>query len=447
MYVIVIGLGQVGRHVIRTLEQEHHDIVAIDMDPKAVAYVEEHHDVATITGYGADWAVLRSARCSEADLVVSATDNDEINLLSAIAAREHGAKRTIARVQRRVWGQGDAGVYYGLLGIDAVINPQVLIAQEIAKITRSHGAIEVLDLANDRVELAQVAIEDWSRMTHKPIAELKIPRGVLVAAVVRAGEVRVPGGADVLLPGDRVYLIGRREEMEAAEDLFTSKRAARRVCIIGGGVVGEALTRSLLRDGAHVLVIESDRERAEYIAAEMAGATVVHGDGTDLDLLQEEEVQRFDLVAALTHDDEVNLMASLIAKRAGALRTLCLVRRPDYTDIYRQLGIDIVLSPRVVASDHILRYVRTSDLQSLTLLEDGQAEVIEFVAQPGSRVVGVPVRRMNMPPGSLLCAILHKDEVIIPRGDDFIRVGDTVVVLTLADTRAAVARLFRAKSV
>lgn len=446
MKVVVIGLGQVGRHILRTLEADKHDVIAVDSDPASVAWVEEHHDVMTYCGYGAAQQTLESAQCASADLVVAVTDTDEVNLIAALAAREMGAKRTIARVQSRIWGQGDSGVYPGMLGVDVVINPQVLLAHEIAKIARSHGALEVINLANERIELVQVGLQDQSRMLHKPLSTLSLPPSTLVAAIVRDREFIVPGGSDVLLPGDRIYLIGLPETIEAAEDLFTRSRRARRVAIIGGGVIGETLSRQLLRDSAEVLVFERKGDRARELSESLEGLTVVHGDGTDLQLLQEQDVQSFDLFVAVTHEDEVNLMACLIAKRAGAKRTLCLVQRPDYMDIYRHLGIDIVLSPRLVASDHILRYVRTEELTSLTLLEDGRAEVFELLAPPGCRAVGTPVKRLPIPRGALLAAILHRDKVIIPRGDDMIRGGDTVIVLTTQEARDGIARLFKQRT-
>jgi trk system potassium uptake protein TrkA len=194
-----------------------------------------------------------------------------------------------------------------------------------------------------------------------------------------------------------------------------------------------------------VVIIERDKERAQELATDLDRVTVVHGDGTSLELLTEENVGSFDLFAAVSQEDEVNLMAGLLAKRLGAGRVVTLVHRPDYLDIYRQLGIDVVLSPRIVASDHILRFCRQKELQSLTLLEDGKAEILEILTQPQARLVGLPVRRMGVPRGALLCAIIRGDQVIIPRGDDEVRAGDVVVVLCTPDARPAVTRLFKAR--
>jgi trk system potassium uptake protein TrkA len=453
MYVVIIGMGQVGRHVVRTLESDKHDIVVLDEDIEAIREVEEHHDVMTLQGYGASPELLKQARVDSADLVVACTNHDEVNLIAAVAARNMGAKKTIARVQGNQWaGTGDDegdgnGVHYGLLGVDVVFNPRVLLAREIAKITQSHGALEVIDVASSRIEVVQMELGASSRMLQRTLKNLDLPKGVLIGAIVRNGELRVPGGGDVLRPRDRVYLVGTPKTMLQAEDLFTNRREARRVCIVGGGVVGETLARMLRRTDTEVLLIERDRGRAEALAAALPHVTVVHGDGTDLSLLEEEGVGGYDLLAAVSREDEVNLMAGLLAKRQGVGRVATLVHRPDYLDIYRQLGIDVALSPRMVASEHILRFCRQKELQSLTLLEEGKAEILEILARPDARVVGVPVRQMGVPRGALLCALIRRDNVIIPSGNDSIEAGDTVVVLTTPEARVAVARLFRTRSI
>ena len=443
MYIVVIGLGEVGRHLIRVLETDGHDIVAIDQMADAVRYVEEHHDVMTLVGYGASEEILEQANVSRSDLVVAVTDHDEVNLIAALASRQAGARRTIARTQSYEWARSKQGVRYNLLGVDVVINPSVLIATELVKIARSHGAVEVIDLAQDRIELVQVEVTERTRFIHRPISSIPLPRDTLISAVVRKGELFVPGGADVIVPDDRIYLLGRPADVPDAEDLFTTSREARRACLVGGGLTGEMIARQLGDEGTEVLIVESQRERAEQLSAALENVTVLHGDGTDTRLLEEEEVGTYDLFAAVTSDDELNLMAALLAQRLGTARTAAIVQRPDYQPIYRQLGIDIVVSPRSVASDHILRFCRRAELKSLTVLQGGQAEVLELLAQPGSRVVGTPLRELNLPRGAIVGAILHEDQVIVPRGDDAVRAGDAVVVLATTSARATVERLFR----
>lgn len=444
MHIVVIGLGEVGRHLLRVFDKEGHDVVAVDSKPAAVRYAEEHYDVASLVGYGASQEKLEEAGVAKSDLVIAVTNDDEVNLIAALAAKQLGAKYVVARAQGNEWAQWTEGIRYGLLGVDVVINPRVLVAQELARIARSYGASDVIDLAQDRVELVQIELEE-SRLLNKPLSGLDIPAGTLVAAVVRDEELFVPGGADVLLKGDRVYLIGKPEGVLAAERLFSREREARRICIVGGGVIGIALARELRQHHATVLIIERDLEQAEKITAEYQGVQVVHGDGTDGALLEEEEVGTYDLFAAVTQQDEVNLMASLLAKRAGCKRTAAIVHRADYASIYRQLGLDIVLSPRTVASDHVLRFSRGGTIHSLTVLEDGQAEVVELTASPNCRAVGKPIHRINLPRGSLLAAIVHGEEVVIPGGNDVVQPGDRVVLMTTRGARSTVERLFRSR--
>ena len=447
MQIVVIGLGEVGRHLLSVLDREGHDVVAVDADPEATRYAEEHFDVATLVGYGASQETLETAGVGKADVVVAVTDHDEVNLIAALAAQKLGAKQVIARAKGNEFARWTEGVRYGLLGVDVVINPRVLVAQELAKIARSHGASEVIDLAQGRIELVQVKLSEETRHTGKPLARLPLPRASLIAAVVRDGELFVPGGADVLLPGDRLYVIGTPAAVLEVEDMFSSRREARRVVIVGGGVVGEALARAIIGDGGDVLIIERNHDRAVELSSTLDGVTIVHGDGTDLQLLKEEEVATYDLFAAVTAHDEVNLMASLLAKRIEVPRTASVVQRGDYMDIYRELGIDIALSPRIVASDHILRYSRTEEIHNLTVLEGGQAEVVELTARADCRAVGMPLKHMNLPRGALLAGIVHGEEVVVPRGDDVVRGGDSVILLTTAEARPIMERLFRPKAV
>ena len=443
MYVVVVGMGEVGAFLVGVLDREGHDVVAIDSSSERLADIEDEHDVATLVGHGGSPEVLKNARVEKADLLVTCTDDDEINLVGALFGKRLGAKRTVARIQGTEYTGEDRGVHQDMLGIDVVVNPRILIAQEIAKIARSHGALDVLGLVDNQVELVQMRLPEKSKMLHKSLSNLNLPRETLIVAVVREEELFVPGGSDVLLAGDRIYVIGRSGRMEAVEDLFTSGKEATRIFLVGGGVVGTTIAHCMEDAGIEVVILEKDRERAEHLGENLAKAEILHGDGTDITLLDNEQVGSYDLFCSVTTDDEVNLMSGLLAKREGASRVVSLVQRPDYTEIYRQLGIDVVLSPREVACEQILRYVRETELQSITILEQGQAEVLELIAQEGSRVVGTPIHRLNMPRGALLATIVNQGEITIPTGGDQVQAGDTVVVLTTSAARPSVERLFQ----
>ena len=443
MYIVVVGMGEVGRHVLEVLARESHEVVAIDQDMSQLTRIQELHDVAVVAGFGAGPRVLKEARVDKADLVVAVTNNDEVNLVAALGSKRLGAKRTIARLQGRDYEEGENGVHHDMLGIDVVVNPRVLVAQELANVARSHGALDVLSLAGNRIETVHMELPAQSKVVHKPLQELRLPEQTLVAAVVRDRQLFVPGGSDVLLPGDRVYVVGRSGHMDAVEERFCGGRPNKRVVLVGGGVVGEAVAKGLTGSGLDITILELNRATAERLAEQFPHVTVLHGDGTQLGLLEEERIGEADLFCALAHEDEVNLMSGLLAKRLGARRVAALVHRPDYRGIYEQLGIDVVISPRQVCSDHILKYVRQAGLQSLTVLEGGQAEVLEFVAEADSRLVDVPLKRLNVPRGAILGAIVRAGEARVPRGDDVVLAGDTVVVLSTAEARPRVERLFK----
>lgn len=441
MHVVIIGLGEVGTYLVKEFEKDGHDIVAIDQNP-AVVHRFEEQDVAAEVGYGASEKVLEKAGVSRADLVVAVTDHDEVNVVAALIAKDAGAKRVVARTQGD-FAESPDGVRYGFLGIDLTINPSILVAQELVKLARSHGAVEVIDLSQGRIDLVQVEVTERSKFVHRPIASVPI-KDVLVAAVVRKNELFVPGGTDNLLPGDRLYLVGKPADLPAAEDLFTARREkTKRACIAGGSRTGERVARALIEDGAEVKIFESNPERAHRLGDLLPESAVFHGDATDTQALLDEGVGSADLFLAVTGNDGVNLMAALLAKRMGIPQTAALVQRQEAVSIYKQLGLDIVVSPRTVASSYILRYSRKSEVKRLTQLQEGLAEVLEIDAVHGSRAVGTPIRQLNLPRGTLICAIVHDDQVIIPRGDDHISVGDSVIVLVTKGARSTVERLFR----
>jgi len=442
--VVIIGMGEVGLYVAEVLVHDGHDVVAVDQSQETLARISERMDVATLLGYGANPKILKEARVHEADLVVTCTNNDEVNLIAALASKRLGAERTIARLQSGEYETGeDDGLHYGMLGIDLVVNAEILVADEVVQIARSHGALDVHMFAGNRIELAEVEIPEDSKVIGHTLARLDMPEQTRVGAVIRGDVLFVPGGSDILVAGDRVYLFGHTGRMHEVEDLFCHGREAHRVAIYGGETVGHHLAQALSESGVDTLLIVEDRERAKRLSIALPQVTVVHGDGTDQDKLKEEGVGGYDLYCALTEDDENNMMSGLLAKRLGTPRSACIVHRHSYIEIYRQLGIDVAISPRQIAADHILSFARPASVESIVHLGAGAAEVLEVVAALDSPVTGKPLSKLHIPKGVFLGAIVSTDGVRVPGGDDVVEPGDTVVVLALADQRAAVEKLFR----
>jgi trk system potassium uptake protein TrkA len=297
--------------------------------------------------------------------------------------------------------------------------------------------------AGNRIELAEVELPTDSAVLGIPMSRLKLPAHTRVGAVIRGDRVFVPEGKDALAAGDRVYLFARAGEMHLLEDHFCHGAVAGRVVVYGGNVLGEHLCRQLGAVGVDVTLLVEDRDNAERLALCLPRVTVIHGDGTDSAKLDEVGIGGADLYFAVTHDDENNLMSGLLAKRLGCPRASCVVHRHAYIEIYRQLGIDMAISPRQVAADHILRYARPAQVESVIHLGDGGAEVLEVVAAMESPITGKPLSKLTIPAGISIGGIVGIDGPRIPGGDDQIEPGDTVVVMALTDKRKDVEKLFR----
>ncbi|MEC9390852.1 MAG: Trk system potassium transporter TrkA [Myxococcota bacterium] len=448
MKVVVIGMGEVGAYVAKTLSGERHEVLAVDIDQERIDLMSERLDVATLKGYGANPRTLALAGVDTADLVVCATDSDEVNLIAALASKQLGAGRAVARLQSGEYedsapGEEEKGLQYGMFGIDMVVNSHILVADEMFDIARSHGAIDIHMFANNRIELAEVELPADSAVIGTNLRSLELPEQTRVGAVIRGDKLFIPAGEDSLISGDRVFLFGRTGRMNEVEDLFVHGYSAGKVVIYGGNVLGEHLSRQLAKVGVDVTVLETDRAKAKDLAIRLPRVNVVHGDGTDVEKLREENVDRADLYFAVTEDDENNMMSALLAKRLGTPRVCSVVHRPAYIEIYRELGLDMAISPRQVAADHILHYARPAQIESVIHLGESDAEVLEVVAALDSPITEGPLSKMSLPTGVSIGGVVGINGVTIAQGNTQVEPGDTVVVLALGSRRKAVSKLFK----
>jgi trk system potassium uptake protein TrkA len=445
MNIVIVGMGEVGKYISRVLVEEDHNVVIIDNDPEALQSAEETLDAMVLRGHGANVATLREAGIERADLFIAVTDNSEVNIIASIRARELGASRTIARVAEPEYFEVDRGLHTNMLGIDLVVNPRALVAQELHKIVRSANAVAVEDFANNRIEMIQLRMKDKKTLVNHKIKDIKLPHNTLIAGLIRDQEVVVASGDTVLQEDDEVFIVGKIEQIPRVEKLFERERTryTRRVVIVGGSQVGAKLAEALSKDGIEVILIDKDRARCWELSEELRHVVILNADGTDMHLLEEERVEAADAFVAVSAHDEVNFLATLLARDIGADRVIALVHKPDYSTVCERLGVHATVSPRLEVAKQVLKYVRAGEVIGITPVLEGKGEFLEFIVPEGARIVGTPIKEVDFPPHANICSVVDPEGAYVPRGDDVIEAGDRVIVFTLPDHRRAVEKFFK----
>jgi len=444
MDVVIIGAGEVGFHTAAMLSREAHSVTVIDVSERRIERVEETLDIRSVCGHGADAEVLIAARAESADLALAVTNNDEVNLISAFAAKALGTRRVVARVRNQQYLKRVHLSYAELLKIDLIINPVVLTAYEIAKFIENPDALAIESLARGRIEMRQVRVEADSPLASKPLKEILLDEGTLIASILHEGTLIIPRGTNVIRPNDVVTIIGQKGRMDRMQKLITgADTKVRSVMIFGGSQIGLLLAQLLENLRCAVKLFEEDRARCQELAEEVRTTTVVHGNATDLELLKRERVSAADAFIAVTNDDERNIMAVLLAKEQAARMGIVLTHKPDFASLLEKVGIDHAISPRLIAANKILALVRRGELHSTAVLADGKAEAIELRVAAGTRITDRTLREVRFPKNTLIAALIRHDQVIVPSGNDTFRVGDAVIAFAQSDSVDELLKLFQ----
>ncbi len=442
MRTVIIGGGEVGFNTARMLSQEGHDVVLVDKDEALVERAAEQLDALVIHGNGASPRLLAEAGVKRADLVIAASSSDEVNIIACLTAKAQGVSRTVARIHDPDYYDTTDEFAREMLGIDFVIHTEQMAAREIKAALLVPGAINVDTFAEDRIEVAEVILAEDSPAAGQALKEVKLPEQSLIVGVVRRGEALVPRGDTVLEVRDHVLLIsGGRRVSEVVGAVSTDTAPVREVTIYGGGRIGLRLALTLEEAGISVRVIERDEGRARHVASQLRRGFVLHDEGISRDFLLQERVDRTDAFVAVTGDDRANLLAAMYARQLGARTTIAGVSRGEFAPLADALGVDLTISPRTLAAEAILRFVRKGDIVNVALLESG-AEMIELRVPPGSRVAGRPLSEVGFPRGAIVGALLRDGNVVIPSGREMLRPGDDAVVFTVESAVDEVERLF-----
>ncbi len=444
MNSIIIGAGKVGFNIAQLLSMEEHDVVVIELDEERIKIIEESLDVQVIEGSGASWVTLEAAGVKNASMVVAVTEMDELNMIACLLAKQYGVKTTIARVRNTDYLETSHFSPEALLGIDLIINPERVTAHEISKIVRNPEALNVDYYAQGRVQLVELLVEPSSPLIGKKLKSLDTSKYVIVA-IIRRNNMIVPGGEDALETGDHIYVMTNTDDMkEVLKILGIARKKVENITILGAGRTGYYLARTLDEEKipVNVKIIEKDGKKARSMCSRLKKAMIIHGDGSDLDLLESENIDRSDLFVAVTNDDKINLLSCLIAKNLGVGKTIAKINRSDIIPLVSQIGIDVVLSPRILTAGAILKYIRRGDIISVTVLGENRAEMLELVVQSGSFAVNRKLMKIKFPAGSVVGAIVREGKVIIPSGESQIQAHDHLLVFTLPKSVQKVEKLF-----
>ncbi len=427
MRIVVLGAGTVGHSIASLLCLHRHSVTVVDNEPDHIRHVNETLDVKAIGGSAAHASVLFQAGVMGCDLCLAVTGHDEVNLVAASMAKQMGARRTVARVFAPVYRDLSTFDYQRHFRIDRLLSLEQLSAMELARGIRHPGSVVVENLARGGLAVHELIA---TAKTTTPLRAMKFPQGVKIGSISRDGRTWIAGADDVIEVEDRLIVIGRPPDVDKVKDRLKIDSGSRvGVVVAGGGETGYHLAHTLEGQRYGVVLMESDRQRCEFLAANLKQTVVVHSDATRRANLEEERVSSADVFVACTGEDENNIMAAVEAKDLGVPSAMAIVSRPDYAHVVGKLGIDMVVSPREVMAKQVLGFLNVGPVVSRTPLGDGGISVLEIEVPAASSATEHVLANLELPPQCLIVAAIQGDIAHVPGGDDRLRANDTVVVL------------------
>jgi trk system potassium uptake protein TrkA len=442
MKTIVIGAGEVGYHIAERLSREGHDVVVIEQASSVRARVQEELDVITIEGSGSSPRALEEAGVRDAELIIAVADIDEVNVTACLLAKEYGVPRRIARVWNPDFSESPFLERGRKLGIELLINPTIVVAEEILDLIKTPAAAEV---GSSPMESHDARPPDRGRGTI-----WIVPLKLSAFHATTPSRWWPSSGRSHLLPMAKprwkratFVLHQRRESVNDILILLGKKESIiERILVIGGGRIGFQVAQRLEQDRYKVKLLELSQARCEELSRLLEHALVLRGDGTDVQTLLDESIADMDAVVTVTDDEATNILAALLAKEQGAKKVMALIKRPHLLHLLPHLGIDAAISPRILTANVILKYVRKGRVLSIFEMPESDAETLEMAVAPGSPIAGKAIRDAGLPPGVIVGAVVHGGEIVVPRGNTVLRPEDTVVVFALPKAIPDVERLF-----
>ena len=445
MDIVIAGDGEVGLHLAEALVRDKHNITIVDPHEELLKLVESHSDLMTITGDSTSTSVLRRANVSRADLVIAVLHDEHINLLTGIIAKKLGAKKVIARVNTMENLSSEVWRMYQDLGIDGLLSPEDIAAQEIISLLKQNASLETYDFSGGKLQLFMVKLESEAEIIGKSVAEVIEQYQHIdfrIAAIHRRQNTFIPQDDTVFQLADMVYVITKPHALKDILRLSGKRQInIHNVMIVGGGRVGR-ITAKRLENELNIKILEKSKDRCVELTNNLSKALVVNADARNLDILEEEGISEMDAFIAVTDNTETNILTCLQAKTFGVKKTIALVENIDYIDISQNIGIDSIINKKLIAASYMVRYTLGAKVSSMKCLSGIDADIVEFEVRKGSAVTRKMIGRLPMPTDAIICGIVRDGESYIATDEFEIQTDDRVVVLALPDAIPAVERLF-----
>lgn len=447
MRIIIAGSGDVGFHLAKLLAYEEHEIALIDLNPDRLEYASSHLDVKVIHGRSTSFSVLDEAGVEGADLLIGVTQSEETNISTCIIGKHLGAKKTVARVENTEYLLQKDKLNLFDLGIDEVISPESLAAREIKRLLKEVAVTDSFDFDQGKLSLVGVNIDANCVLCGKTLrdsARLDNVDEFLTVAILRDGETIIPHGETRFQPNDHAYFIALPQGSERIISLTCNEERlqVKRVMVLGGSKVGFHAANRLSKK-MKVKLIEKDKEKCNILADKLPNVMVIHGDGRDVELLQEEGITEVDAFIAVTGNSETNIISCLVAKDNRVKKTIALVENMDYIHLSQNIGVDTMINKKLIAANFIFRYIRKGDVISLTSIHGVDAEVLEFVVKVESKITKHQLSELDFPKAAIVGGVVRKGEGFIPDGSFQFRPKDRAVVLCRPDCIHKVEEYFK----
>lgn len=439
MKIIIVGCGKVGTTLAEQLNRENHDITLIDTNGEAIQNISDSADVMGVTGNGAVYQVQMEAGIQDADLLIATTNSDELNMLCCLIAKKAGNCHTIARIRNPEYSS-EIRYIREELNLSLAINPELAAAREIARLLRFPSAIKIEPFAKGRIELLKFLIPEHSLLNDMRVMDVvnRLKSNVLICVVERGNDVVIPDGNFVMKKGDKISFIASHQE---SADFFkkagVDNNIVKSAMFVGGGKLTHYLCRLLEDTKIKIKIIERDEERCRQLSELLPKAMIIHGDGTDEQLLLEEGIRQTEAFASLTGFDEENIMLSLYASSQSKAKLITKVNKIAFENVINSLNLGSLIQPKMLTAEIILQYVRamqnsmgSSNIETLYKIAADKAEALEFRVKEGSPVLGIPLEKLKLIDNLLVACINRGGTIITPRGKDTVEAGDTVIVVT-----------------